>query len=107
MPELPDEPETVIKKAEHYRLLLDELPEYWPITREGPAFWSLSEAEKQLKTSPAKLRQRYAEGLLPGARDEGGSSGLQIPRTALLIHLGRTATGWYKAYDARKREEAG
>jgi hypothetical protein len=90
-----DEPDSLVDKVEYYRKILDAIPEYWPLTRESQQWWGIGEAAKTFGLSSHALRETYNAGYLPGARPEGGSRGLQIPRSALIIHLGRLATGWY------------
>jgi hypothetical protein len=90
-----DEPAAFSEKAEYYRNILDQTPEYWPLTREAQQWWGIGEAVKTFGLSPHALREAYGAGYLPGARSEGGNRGLQIPRSALIVHLGRLVTGWY------------
>jgi hypothetical protein len=90
-----DEPAAFSEKAEYYRNILDQTPEYWPLTREAQQWWGIGDATKTFGLSAHALREAYNAGYLPGARSEGGNRGLQIPRSTLIVHLGRLATGWY------------
>lgn len=93
-----DEPANLAERAEYYRKVLDQTPEYWPLTREAQQWWGIGEATKTFGLSSHALREAFNAGRLPGARSEGGNRGLQIPRSALIIHLGRLVTGWYDSH---------
>src|SRR5690349_13502228 len=95
-----EEPNTLAERAEYYRQVLDQTPEYWPLTREAQQWWGIGEATKTFGLSPHALREAFNGGWLPGARSEGGNRGLQIPRSALIIHLGRLVTGWYDSHQS-------
>lgn len=90
-----DEPSDAYARVEYYRAILDSSPEYWPLTREAVQFWTPNDAKNRLGISPHLLREAYTAGRLPNAFPGGGSAGLQIPRSSLIIHLGRLVTGWY------------
>lgn len=92
------EPEGTEAKMAHYLAVLDQTPEYHWLTRSGQQWYGVGDLEREHGLSRKTLRVRWEDGYLPGARDEGGPRGLQIPRSALIIHLGRDVAGWYRSH---------
>jgi hypothetical protein len=97
------EPTGALERVEYYRAILDETPEYWILTREARQIWTIAEAVQELHLSAHGLRSAFADGLLPGARPGAGRRGMEIPRSALIVHLGRLVRGWYERQDKGDR----
>jgi hypothetical protein len=100
------EPMDALERVEYYRAILDETPEYWLLTREGRQIWTIAEAVQELHLSAHGLRTAFADGLLLGARPGAGRRGMEIPRSALIVHLGRLVTGWYDRHDKGDKRPA-
>ena len=100
------EPTDALERVEYYRAILDETPEYWLLTREARQIWTIAEAVQELHLSAHGLRTAFADGLLLGARPGAGRRGMEIPRSALIVHLGRLVTGWYERHDKGDKRPA-
>lgn len=104
MPDL-EEPQNFDARWQFWQAKLDEIPEYRPLTRSTTQFWSLGEIERELHISRHLIRKAYDNNLLPGTRSVGGSGGLDVPHSVLVIHLGREAFGWYRTHGQKAVNE--
>jgi hypothetical protein len=100
------EPTDAKARIEFYRGILAAIPEYDALTQSGEQMWSISDAAAHLPLSAHELRQAFAAGRLPGAVPGSGSRGMEIPRSALIVHLGRLVTGWYDRQSGGQQDSA-
>ncbi len=92
---MPDEPQDINAKVQYYLALVPRIPEYdWLVGTSRQGWYGIGELERR-GLSRKSLRSAFEAGLLYGARDEGGSRGLQVPWSGVVIHVGRQLTGWY------------
>ena len=109
MPIQNEEPTDALERVEYYRAILLQTPEFDALTREAQQFWTVAEIEETLHLSASSVRQAFAAGYLPGTIPGAGRRGMEIPRSALIVHLGRLVTGWYDRQDkdGESRQDAG
>lgn len=102
------EPTGALERLEYYRGILDQLPEYHPLTRSGQQAWTAGEIAEALGglLSEERLMRAVREGLLPGAIPGAGRASTMIPRSALVLYLGRLVTGYYRQARADGGEKA-
>lgn len=90
-----DEPEDINAKVQYYLTRIPNIPEYdWLLGTNRQGWYGIGDLERQ-GLSRKSLRNVFEAGLLYGARDEGGNRGLQVPWSAVVIHIGRQLTSWY------------
>jgi hypothetical protein len=104
---MPDEPVDALERVEYYRMRLDEIPEYHVLTRSGQQVFSTRDILVLLPMlSLRSVRQAISDGLLPGTIEGIGQRPAMIPRSSLIVWLGRLVSGYYKQ-NQQDQEHAG